>query len=196
MKISSDKTIRGIGSKAVIRGKGLVINGAKNIIIQNIWITELNPQYIWGGDALSLQDTDNIWIDHCKFSLIGRQMIVTGFGAAGRVTISNCDFDGRTPYSATCNGMHYWTLLFLGANDKITLYSNHIHSVSGRSPKVAGPDTNGAKVVVHIANNLYQDVGGEALELGTGADVSVDANVFDNVKKPMYSYGGESFAAV
>lgn len=45
--VASDKTLIGVGSSGVIEGKGLKIaNGVSNIIIQNIAITELNPQYV------------------------------------------------------------------------------------------------------------------------------------------------------
>lgn len=53
----------------MIRGKGLrIANGSQNVIIQNIHITELNPQYIWGGDAITLDGADLIWVDHVKVS--------------------------------------------------------------------------------------------------------------------------------
>ncbi|EAW23599.1 uncharacterized protein NFIA_023100 [Aspergillus fischeri NRRL 181] len=42
-----------------------MLNGARNVIIQNVHITELNPQYIWGG-CNSLDGTNNVWIDHVK----------------------------------------------------------------------------------------------------------------------------------
>lgn len=82
INVASNKTIVGVGSEGVIRGKGLRLeNGVSNVIIQNIHITELNPQYIWGGDAITLDGTDKIWIDHVKVSLIGRQMFVAGYKA-------------------------------------------------------------------------------------------------------------------
>lgn len=44
--VGSDKTLLGSGTSGVIEGKGLKIaSGASNIIIQNIKITNLNPQY-------------------------------------------------------------------------------------------------------------------------------------------------------
>jgi pectin lyase len=47
INVASNKSIVGIGSADVIRGKGLrLVNGDSNVIIQNIHITELNPQYI------------------------------------------------------------------------------------------------------------------------------------------------------
>ena len=63
INLGSNKSIIGVGSQGVIRGKGLrIANGAQNVIIQNIHITELNPQYIWGGDAITLDGTDLVWI--------------------------------------------------------------------------------------------------------------------------------------
>jgi pectin lyase len=126
--VASDKTLIGVGSSGVIKGKGLKIaNGVSNIIIQNIAITELNPQYVWGGDAITLDGSSNVWIDHVKVrrtyqnisradklmspsqtSLIGRQHIVSGYNANTGVTISNCEIDGVTSWSATCDGHHYW----------------------------------------------------------------------------------------
>lgn len=118
IKVGSNKSIVGVGSSGVLKGKGLrVVGGAQNVIIQNIKITELNPQYVWGGDAITLNDVDMVWIDHVTTSLIGRQHIVLGTNACGRVTISNCHIDGSTSWSATCDGYHYWALYFTGSND-------------------------------------------------------------------------------
>lgn len=44
MNLASNKSIVGVGSTGVIRGKGLrLVNGVSNVIIQNLHITELNP---------------------------------------------------------------------------------------------------------------------------------------------------------
>lgn len=45
--VASHKTIIGQGKKGVIMGKGLrMANGVKNVIVQNIEISQLNPQYL------------------------------------------------------------------------------------------------------------------------------------------------------
>ena len=63
INVGSNKSIIGVGNKGVIRGKGLrMANGAKNVIIQNSHITDLNPQYIWGGDAITLDGSDLVWV--------------------------------------------------------------------------------------------------------------------------------------
>ncbi|OOO10927.1 Pectate lyase/Amb allergen [Aspergillus oryzae] len=78
--VASNKTIVGLGAKGVIRGSGLgLVNGASNVIVQNIHITDINPGYVWGGDAIYMNGCDFIWIDHVKISLVDRQMISMGY---------------------------------------------------------------------------------------------------------------------
>jgi pectin lyase len=116
--IKSNKSLIGVGNKGVIKGKGVrIVSGASNVIIQNVHITGLNPQYVWGGDAITLDGADMVWIDHVTTSLIGRQHIVLGNQASNRVTISNSKIDGTSSWSTNCNGYHYWALYFTGSND-------------------------------------------------------------------------------
>ncbi|RMD42303.1 hypothetical protein DV735_g2833, partial [Chaetothyriales sp. CBS 134920] len=176
IKVASNKSLVGEGSAGVIKGKGLkIVSGASNIIIQNVHITDLNPKYVWGGDAITLDDTDLVWIDHVKTSLIGRQHIVLGTSASGRVTISNNEIDGESTYSATCDGHHYWALYFTGSSDLVTLKGNYVHHTSGRSPKVAG------NTLLHAVNNYWYDNSGHAFEVGSGANIVVEGDVFKNV---------------
>ncbi|KAF9729293.1 hypothetical protein PMIN03_012001 [Paraphaeosphaeria minitans] len=190
LTVGSNKSIIGAGSKGVLRGKGLrIANGAKNVIIQNIHITELNPQYIWGGDAIAVDGSDNVWIDHNKFSLIGRQMVVLGNGASNRVTISNNEFDGSTSWSATCDGHHYWTIYLTGSNDLVTLKGNYIHHTSGRSPKTGGNS------LIHAVNNYWYANSGHAFDNGAGAKVVAEGNVFQNVVTPLLDNKGNFFGS-
>jgi pectin lyase len=55
MTIGSNKSLIGQGSKVVIKGKGVrIVSNAKNIIIQNVRFTDINPEYVWGGDAITM----------------------------------------------------------------------------------------------------------------------------------------------
>lgn len=193
INIAGDKSIVGVGSAGVIKGKGLrLANGITNVIIQNIHITDLNPQYIWGGDALTLAGTDMVWIDHCTVSLIGRQMLVTGYDQAGSVSITNNVFDGSTEWSASCDGTHYWTMLFLGESDRVTLQGNHIYNTSGRSPKVGGS----GDVVLHAVNNYWQDNTGHAFDIAEGATVLIEGNVFESVVYPITAESASNGGAI
>jgi len=108
-------------------------------------------------------------------------MIVTGYDAAGKVTISNNEFDGTTSWSASCNGDHYWTMLFLGDQDYITLSNNYVHDVSGRAPKVGGSGS----IVMHAVNNYFENVGGHDFDVAEGGNVLIEGNVFKSSKQPI-----------
>ncbi|RYP62355.1 hypothetical protein DL771_009768 [Monosporascus sp. 5C6A] len=189
--VASDKTLVGVGSKGVIKGKGLrMVNGVKNIIIQNVHITYLNPQYVWGGDAITIDGADMVWIDHVTTSLIGRQHIVLGDKASNRVTISNSEIDGQTNWSATCDGNHYWGLYFTGSNDMVTLKGNYIHHTTGRSPKVSG------NTLLHAVNNHFGPSTGHNFEIDTGAKILAEGNVFIDARAPVESgISGQLFTA-
>ncbi|APA15980.1 hypothetical protein SS1G_10071 [Sclerotinia sclerotiorum 1980 UF-70] len=176
MTVTSHKTLIGEGSAGVIQGKGLrMVSGASNIIIQNIKIEELNPKYVWGGDAITINDADMVWIDRVTTYHIGRQHIVLGTLASNRVTLSNNYINGVSDYSATCNGYHYWGIYLDGSNDMVTMKGNYIYHTSGRSPKVQG------NTLLHAVNNYWYDNGGHAFEIGTGAYVIAEGNVFQNI---------------
>ncbi|EKV11827.1 Pectin lyase, putative [Penicillium digitatum PHI26] len=168
--VQSNKSIVGQGSTGAIKGKGLrIVSGANNVIIQNIAITDINAKYVWGGDAITINDSDLVWIDHVTTARISRQHIVLGTLASKRVTISNSFLDGSGSYSATCDGHHYWGFYFDGSNDLITLKGNYIAHTSGRAPKVQG------NTLLHADNT------GHAFEIGAGAYVLAEGNVFQNV---------------
>ncbi|CEI70546.1 hypothetical protein FVEN_g957 [Fusarium venenatum] len=182
LPVGSNKSIIGNG-KAVLNGKGLSIKkGSKNVIVQGIEITNLNPGIVWGGDALELKgENDGVWIDHCKFSKVGRMFIVSHYDGS-RLTISNSEFDGVTDTSASCNGNHYWTMMFYGEGDQVTLDRNHFHDVAGRAPKLGEPGTNG---YFHATNNYFQNMKGHAFDAYQGANAIIEGNVFDGVDQPI-----------
>ncbi|KAF7131427.1 hypothetical protein CNMCM5793_004598 [Aspergillus hiratsukae] len=170
LTVNSNKSIVGVGSKGIIQGRGLRINNASNVIIQNVHISNINPQYVWGGDALTIQNADKVWIDHCKFSLIGRQMIVSGWGR-------------RRPRHHL-QLRHYWTLLLIGARDYYTFSGNYLHHLSGRAPHY-GTSNNGATNVFHAVNNYFEDMAGHAFDVEANTWSLIEGNVFSNVSTPM-----------
>ncbi|KAF6841841.1 pectin lyase [Colletotrichum musicola] len=180
LTVGSNKSIVGVGSKGVIQGKGLKIpKGSKNIIIQNVHITDLNPQYVWGGDGMSIEGVDGLWIDHCKFSKAGRMFIVSHFNPS-RFTVSNTEFDGVTAYSNSCNKNQYWGTMFVADGDKVTLDRNWYHDMSGRAPKLSGSGTTVQAVNNYFSNNLGHD-----FDITSGTSVLLEGNVFENTKTPI-----------
>ncbi|TEB33083.1 pectate lyase [Coprinellus micaceus] len=194
LKVGSNKTLLGKGSNGGIKGKGLKITGANNIIIQNIKITDINAQYVWGGDAIQIDGGSGIWIDHNYFQNIARQMVVTGYNSVTKTTFSNNVFNGDTAYSALCNGQHYWVALFTGKGDQLTFAYNYLYKTSGRGPHVSG--TSGYSQNVHLYNNYFVSMDGHAIDAQVGSRVLLEGNYFNKVKIPAQRSTGQTYAPV
>ncbi|KAI1296045.1 polysaccharide lyase family 1 protein [Xylaria venustula] len=171
--VKSNKSLIGKNG-ATLNGKGLRISGVSNIIIQNIKITNLNPQYVWGGDAIAITDSTNVWIDHVTTSNLGRQHYSFGTGASNGITISNSFIDGRTSYSATCDGHTYWGLELVGSSDQITFYKNYVYYTSGRSPALSG------NTLFHAVNNVWSSNSGHLIEGDSDGKGLYEGNYFLN----------------
>jgi pectin lyase len=186
--VGSNKTVIGVGATAGIKGKGLKLQGVRNVIVRNLTISDINQGIIFAGDAVTINDVDHVWIDHNRFHNIGRQMIAGGYEPARNVTISWNDFDGNNTYSHYCNGKHYWNVLLLSKAQAVTLSHNWFHDFSGRAPKIGGDAT-----IVHVVNNYFQDGSWHALDVADPARVLVEGNVFENVKLPVMAGQHQGF---
>ncbi|KAF7328527.1 Pectin lyase E [Mycena venus] len=107
INVQSDKTLVGVNHATLI-GKGLRFVGVSNIIIQNIAITNLNPAYLWGGDAFSFSDTSKIWIDHVT---VAKYLVSNSTGAS----------------SSSAQ-----------ATESLSIFKNFVSMTSGRSPALSG----------------------------------------------------------
>ncbi|KAH6668454.1 polysaccharide lyase family 1 protein [Halenospora varia] len=172
--IASDKTLVGRNGATLV-GKGFRLSGVSNIIIQNIAITNLNPKYVWGGDAFALTDTSNVWIDHVTTSLLGRQHYAFGTEANSGITISNSFINGVTTQSASCDGHTYWGLELVGSSDQITFYKNYVYYTSGRSPALSG------NTLFHAVNNVWSSNSGHLLEGDSNGMGLYEGNYITNV---------------
>lgn len=183
--IRSHKTIVGEGDKGVIRGRSIRFQGVDNIIVQNVKFTEINEEYVWGGDGLDIWTADNIWLDHLTISRIGRQLLVIHKGTNRNITISAVHFDGFTEYSSKCGTesatSHYWGSKFAGQDDTITFINNFMDYFSGRAPQSG--DKNATSVsLAHVVNNVWEAVSSEAhaFEVLDGGVVLAEGNMIFN----------------
>jgi pectate lyase len=63
IRVSGDKTIIGSGAASGLTGGGLNLTGSDNVIIKNLLISKAV-----GTDAISLNLSTHVWIDHCDLS--------------------------------------------------------------------------------------------------------------------------------
>ncbi|ORC58335.1 pectate lyase [Pseudomonas floridensis] len=198
LNVGSNKTLMGVGSEAGIRGIALHIGGGvHNVIVRNLTLSDINPQVVWAGDALIIENADGVWISNNTFARVGRQMISTGWMSTSHVTISDNEFDGRTPYSSSCDGHHYWVWLFLGNPDTLTVARNYVHDTSGRGPHAGG--LGNADVTVQLVNNVYSQVSyqGAIMPRTPYSHLLVEGNDFEYVTHPFFydaEQPGKAFA--
>lgn len=93
-------------------------------------------EYVWGGDALSFSDTNNIWIDHVTTSLTGRQHYSFGEDSNNAVTISNSFLDGSTTNSASKSSPCFTSLSklfgFMPDRSRLAQRSHSRHSLTSK----------------------------------------------------------------
>ncbi|KAF6817030.1 pectin lyase C [Colletotrichum plurivorum] len=187
--VGDNKSIIGVGSKGAIKGKGLRMRG-KNVIIQNIQVSDLNHKYVWGGDAIGFDGADLVWVDHVTTARPGRQHYVFGFNPSKRITLSNNFINGESDYSTGCDGYHYWTFEMVGKDDQITMKNNYIYKTAGRSPALSGG------TLLHAVNNVWAENNGHMIEGGEAAARGIfEGNVFSNIKALVSDYKGRMFTS-
>jgi pectate lyase len=168
-RVSSNKSIIGVGSNATIAGGGLTMSNVSNIIIRNINFRE------WDDDAINIETSSHhIWVDHNSFT--------NGFD--GAVDIKR----GSDFITVSWNRVfgHDKSMLLGHSDDnasqdvghlRITYHHNFFDGSGTRHPRVRFGNP------VHVYNNYYRDNEyGVASTMNAG--VLVEGNYFENVDEP------------
>jgi pectate lyase len=187
LEISANKTIRGIGVNPTLRGNVGFKNRDRNIIVENLNIT--NPHSGSAYDGMSVKDTiSNVVITKCTFYDTGDGACDIS-GESDFVTVSWCKFY-YTP--STPDPGHTFACL-VGSSDKQTEDSDNLRvtfhhnwwttGVKERMPRVRYGQ-------VHVYNNYYSDLvaGGYCVGVGCGARIRVEGNYFNTVPMPWKDY--------
>lgn len=178
IKVASNKTLVGLSATSKIVGASLNLSNAKNVIVRNLSIEDVNPGLIEAGDGITLSNSSHIWIDHVRFSMISDGHV--DVQNSQNVTLSWNRFDGANP--AVCGGKHHYTNAVV--NSQVTLHHNFWNKTSGRNPKLDGAATR-----AHLFNNYWLDVSYFAMNASNGAQGRADNNFFANTVRPHWAEG-------
>ncbi|KAH7161447.1 pectin lyase fold/virulence factor [Dactylonectria macrodidyma] len=171
VKVTSDKTIVGAAG-AKLKGVGLYIKGVSNVIVRNLAIAEVLAD---NGDAINIQASTNVWVDHCDVSSNMKNgkdyydgLIDVNHGS-DYITISNTYIHDH--YKASLVGHSDSN----SSEDKgklhVTYANNYWYNVNSRAPSVRFG-------TVHIYNNYYQKIGATGVNSRMGAAVLVESTTF------------------
>jgi pectate lyase len=167
--VASNKTILGVGAGSGITGGGLDIDGATNVIIQNLNFRD------WADDGINVQDgSTRIWIDHNSFSN-GYDGALDIKRASDNITVSWNRFFS-----------HDKTML-LGHSDsngsqdrghlRVSYHHNWFDGTGQRHPRVRFGNP------VHVYNNYYGGVTSYGVASTVEAGVLVEGNYFENTNR-------------
>ncbi|KAI9730415.1 MAG: hypothetical protein M1834_005925 [Cirrosporium novae-zelandiae] len=167
---SSDVTLTNIGIR---------ILDTENVIVRNLKIEKV----LASTDAIAIQASNNVWIDHCELSsdrdhdkdYYDGLLDITH--AADYVTVSN-------------NYLHdHWKASLVGHSDSnededsghltVTYFYNFFENLNSRGPSFRFGTG-------HIFNNYYSNMS-DGINTRDGAQLLVENNVFVDSDKPLYS---------
>jgi len=171
--ISSHKTLLGLGRQAHLRGIGLQINAARNVIIRNVQISHVTPQ-----DAIEINNgSQNIWIDHCELYSDrehGKDYydgLLDIKNESAFITISWNHFHDHFKTSLISSGDQ----AVADSVVRVTYHHNLFQNCNSRLPSIRFG-------TAHIFNNYYLD-SETAINARMGACVRIENNYFEGVRK-------------
>ncbi|WP_421732897.1 RICIN domain-containing protein [Cellulomonas sp.] len=176
LTVASNKTVVG-ASGAKIVGCGLNIKSAKNVIVRNLTFDD------WDDDAINIETSTNVWIDHNTF-FTGYDGSVDTKRASDYVTISWNHFKGQDKNSLVGHSDDN------GSQDRgklrVTYHHNWFDGTNQRNPRVRFGNP------VHVFNNLYSSVGSYGVASTMEGGVLVEGNYFENTDDTYHLGEGSS----
>jgi pectate lyase len=176
-KVAANKTIIGVGGNATITGGGLNVASVSNVIIRNINFRN------WGDDAINVQYSTRVWIDHNSFTS-GYDGAVDIKRSSDYITVSwnrvyGHDKSFLLGHSDSNSGEDAGRL-------RVTYHHNWFDGSNQRHPRVRFGNP------VHVFNNFYRSNGGYGVASTCNAGVLVEGNYFENVADPFHRGEGSS----
>ncbi|KAI9149551.1 Pectate lyase plyB [Paramyrothecium foliicola] len=178
--VGSDKTIVGAAGSS-LTGVGLTILGQKNVILRNLKISKVEADY---GDAITINLSTNIWVDHCDLSATrdGDKDFYDGLvdlsHAADFVTISHTYLHDHS--KGTLVGHSDKNTAEDTGHLRVTYANNHFQNIRSRGPLLRFG-------TAHIYNQYY-DTMDTGLNSRMNAQALIQSSVFQNVgKKAIFS---------
>ncbi|MGC4067018.1 MAG: hypothetical protein QM784_20755 [Polyangiaceae bacterium] len=180
IRVTSNKTIIGVGSTAEIVMGGFFLNvGVNNVIIRNLTIRDsyIDGQYDTGGDnggdrdGIQMDTAHHVWIDHNRFSHLGDGQIDSRKDTTFVTTSWNILENHNKAYGIG------WTE---NVTAQMTIHHNVIRKTTQRNPSTDNV------LRAHLYNNFMQDIASYGNYSRNATNMVIENSVFDTVNDPHY----------
>jgi pectate lyase len=179
LKVKSNKTIVGAGTKGEIVGGGFFLGaGVRNVIIRNLTIrdtqmTEDDPDdKTYDYDAIQMDTADHIWIDHNKITRMNDGMIDSRKDTTYLTVSWNVLDTGNKAFGIG------WTE---NVTSRMTIHHNWIKNTVQRNPSTDNV------AFAHLYNNYLQNITSYGNLSRGGTRMVLENSYFDNVANPFYN---------
>jgi pectate lyase len=176
LKVTSNKTIVGIGTTGRIKAGGFFLGtGIKNVIIRNLTIgdtamTDDDPDdKTYDYDGIQMDTADHVWIDHNKFQNINDGMIDSRKDTSYVTTSWNIFGTHNKTYGIG------WTD---NVTARMTIHHNWTQASTQRNPSVDNV------LYAHLYNNYLQNITSYGNLSRGSTKLVLENSYFDNVNNP------------
>ncbi|THU89056.1 pectate lyase [Dendrothele bispora CBS 962.96] len=177
VRIGSNTTVLGARGSA-LQGVGLRVLNEQNVIIRNVNISKVLAS---AGDAIGVQASHQVWIDHAELSS-DRDHDKDFYDGLLDIT------HGVTGITVTNSKLYtHWKCSLIGHSDNngaedvaitVTMASNWWFNLNSRTPSFRFGHG-------HIFNNVFDD-NNDGINTRDGAQLLVENNVWTGTDKPLY----------
>ncbi|KAA9001088.1 pectate lyase [Affinibrenneria salicis] len=185
------KGITIIGANGSSTNFGIWITRSSNVVVRNMRMGYM-PGGASDGDAIRVDDSPNVWIDHNEIFAKNHECAGTPDGDTtfeSAVDIKKASTNVTVSYNYI-HGVKKVGLSGASATDtgrNITYHHNIYSDVNARLPLQRGGQ-------VHAYNNLYSGITSSGLNVRQGGKALIENNWFENAKNPVTSrYDGANF---
>ena len=166
--VASDKTIIGLGGRAVLDGIGFRADGVSNVVIRGFTIRNAHQ------DAIAFRSSHHVWVDHCDLGRSDDGLLDFTIGS-DLLTASWNRFIDHNKVSVCNSGTQH-------AEDvgraNVSYHHNAFLRTTQRNPRIGYGRG-------HVWNNYYEEVKSYCIGYFCGARVVVEGNSFNRCKTPL-----------
>ncbi len=176
VRVASNKTIVGVGTRGEIVGGGFFLNEVSNVIIRNLTIRDTRmPDDDPGDDdydydAIQMDGADHVWIDHNRLQRMNDGLIDSREDTTDLTVSWNVISENNKTFGIG------WTD---NVTARMTLHHNWFRDTNSRNPSIDNVAN------AHLYNNYLQDTGSGNWSRGSSNTV-IENSYFEGVTDPYY----------
>ena len=166
--VASDKTIIGLGGRAVLDGIGFRAEGVNNVVIRGFTIRNAHQ------DAIAFRSSHHVWVDHCDLGSSDDGLLDFTIGS-DLLTASWNRFLDHNKVSVCNSGTQHAEDV---GRENVSYHHNAFLRTTQRNPRIGYGRG-------HVWNNYYEGVKSYCVGYFCGARVVVEGNSFNRCKTPL-----------